>query len=329
MPARPRQWSPWKWVTQIRVSRSRRRPRAASAAGCPHPGRTGSPRRPSAARSRCGCGSGSAPGSPCRARRARALTSPLLRIWSDPRGAPRMCAGRLDLLAPRGSGGCRGFAAPLPHGLDDGAFCPPRGRADHCRGQRLADSHLTSPIAIQVWTTSFHVYGHVIEFSSGSATDFDHRAETGMPGHLLTWSGGGGSGGEGRVGSGGRRAARARRSPRPDGVVCVLVSRRLGPRRPGSSARSGRGCNNHSGSWSAPGTAAGILGEVVAAERRDLGGDLTLAGPSVPVAVGLDHGHQLRALGAGTQRGRRCGGSRPGRRPPRRGPGGRCQVTGG
>lgn len=227
------------------------------------------------------------------------------------------------------------------HTVSTMVLLPASRQTDHCRGQRLADSHLTSPIAIQVWTTSLHVYGHVIEFSAGSATDFDHRAERECPASSAerSWrrsgrgpmpqpaeSTGGpvrsrvpavaasatsrsrpsaatraalpagrpspsptgrtgrpaGASRTGRTSRSGlihsrsrksgynrrwdtptsRNPSRSRTRPpgaKPGGLVsnAIVVSRRHGPRRPGSSARSGRGCSTRSGSWSARGTAGG------------------------------------------------------------------------
>jgi len=39
--------------------------------------------------------------------------------------------------APRGPGGWRGFAVPLPHGLDDFWHVPAVRRTRNCQGQRL------------------------------------------------------------------------------------------------------------------------------------------------------------------------------------------------
>ncbi|GAA1242302.1 hypothetical protein GCM10009609_02230 [Pseudonocardia aurantiaca] len=48
------------------------------------------------------------------------------------------------------TGDCLGFAGTTPASTLAVGTCP----------VVLADSHLTSPVAIQRWTTSFHVYGN-------------------------------------------------------------------------------------------------------------------------------------------------------------------------
>src|SRR3982750_4919711 len=151
VPGRPRLWSPWKWVMQIRVSGLTARPAISIWRWVPSPGSN---------------------------RIASSSQRRRYPLWLQCRvgtwlAVPRIVSSRMTRPGHEATPG--DFHARRRVVRSDRAGSPGAGvvscirrtaatrsrRVRSCQGQRLADSHLTSPVAIQLRTTSLHVYRHV------------------------------------------------------------------------------------------------------------------------------------------------------------------------
>src|SRR3982750_1306321 len=162
VPGRPRLWSPWKWVMQIRVSGLTARPAISIWRWVPSPGSN---------------------------RIASSSQRRRYPLWLQCRvgtwlAVPRIVSSRMTRPGHEATPG--DFHARRRVVRSDRAGSPGAGvvscirrtaatrsrRVRSCRGQRLADSHLTSPVAIQLRTTSLHVYGHGNQPRALSTTPF-------------------------------------------------------------------------------------------------------------------------------------------------------------